>query len=196
MSIYDFAQDVRGNGRQGRLLVDEDFNWLEVPHRRRQTASAGTRRAASVSARRAAGTGAHGTALAEHPAPSPPPLQLEPVAEARRELHRRPHSNALSQSDTLSQLDAPPHAEGLYLDERSGGIAVPAEGRRTIVITGHGAERHLPVPTRRQSSLPIYERSGFKPDRIALWAFLLGLALLLGATTSSHAAVLVQHLAR
>lgn len=88
-------------------------------------------------------------------------------------------------------------AERHDLIEEAYGAMVPAsEGRRTVVITGHGAERHLVHRPRREAGLRPYERSGFKPDRIALWAFLLALALLLGATTSSHAAVLAQHIAR
>ena len=52
--------------------------------------------------------------------------------------------------------------------------------------------RNLPVtrPTLRR-----HERAGFKPDRTAMWAVLLGLLLILVAATSAHAAV-VAHLAR
>ena len=61
-------------------------------------------------------------------------------------------------------------------------------GRRTVHITGRGAERNLPVtrPTLRR-----HEREGFKPDRAAMWAVLLGVLLILVAATSAHAAVLV-----
>jgi len=57
-----------------------------------------------------------------------------------------------------------------------------ANGRRTVQIAGRGAERKLPVarPTRRR-----HERAGFKPDRAALWAVLLGLLLILVAATSA-----------
>jgi hypothetical protein len=60
-------------------------------------------------------------------------------------------------------------------------------GRRTVVIRGHGAERNLPVarPTLRR-----HERPGFKADRAALWAVMLGLLLILVAAASAHAAVL------
>ncbi len=66
-----------------------------------------------------------------------------------------------------------------------------ANGRRTVYITGRGAERGLPVarPTLRR-----HEREGFKPDRAAMWAVMLGLLLILVAATSAHAAV-VAHLA-
>jgi hypothetical protein len=66
-------------------------------------------------------------------------------------------------------------------------------GRRTVHITGRGAERNLPVtrPTLRR-----HEREGFRPDRAAMWAVLLGLLLILVAATSAHAAVLAHQLAR
>jgi hypothetical protein len=64
--------------------------------------------------------------------------------------------------------------------------------RRTIVITGRPAERQLPRRRGWEASLPLHERSGFKPDRVALWAVLLGLILLLVAAASSHAAILVH----
>ena len=87
----------------------------------------------------------------------------------------------------------------------SGGAAGPgaprvadAGGRRTVTITGRGAERYNPRlepgarsrPQRRR-----HERTGFRPDRTALWAVVLGVALLLLATTTSHAAT-GSHVAR
>jgi hypothetical protein len=76
----------------------------------------------------------------------------------------------------------------------SGGVRVVEDGeapvaeggRRTVVIRGHGAERNLPVarPTLRR-----HERPGFRPDRAALWAVMLGLLLILVAATSAHAAI-------
>jgi hypothetical protein len=73
-----------------------------------------------------------------------------------------------------SSYDAQPRYEPEFAYE-----AVPA-GRRTIVITGRGAERY-PVPRRRaEADLSFHERAAFNPDRTAMWAVLLGLALLLG----------------
>jgi hypothetical protein len=62
-----------------------------------------------------------------------------------------------------------------------------ASERRTVTIRGRGAERNLPVarPTLRR-----HERPGFKADRAALWAVMLGLLLILVAATSAHAAIL------
>jgi len=44
-----------------------------------------------------------------------------------------------------------------------------------------------PARRRRPPSLP-HERPGFQPDRVAMWAVLLGVLLVLVAATSSHAA--------
>ncbi len=66
-------------------------------------------------------------------------------------------------------------------------------GRRTVTITGRGAERHVPRSygsARQRPQRRPYERAGFRPDRAALWAVLLCVVLLLVAATSSHAAML------
>jgi hypothetical protein len=73
----------------------------------------------------------------------------------------------------------------------SAGAGVP--GRRTVTIRGQAPERYparradgsrRPRPERR------HERASFRPDRAALWAFLLGVMLILAAVTSAHAATL------
>ncbi len=67
-------------------------------------------------------------------------------------------------------------------------------GRRTITITGRGAERYgSSTYARRRSQRPLHERPGFQPDRFAMWAVLLCILLLLVAATSSHAAMLSPH---
>jgi hypothetical protein len=61
-------------------------------------------------------------------------------------------------------------------------------GRRTVTIRGYGAERNLPWPdhSRRRPARRPYERAGFKPDRVALWAVFLGILLVLVAVLSAH----------
>lgn len=62
--------------------------------------------------------------------------------------------------------------------------------RRTVTITGRGAERNLPWPTdaaRRRSATRLHERAGFRPDRVAMWAVFLGMLLVLVAAMSAHA---------
>ena len=63
-------------------------------------------------------------------------------------------------------------------------------GRRTVTITGRGAERNIPWPSeasRRRAARRVHERAGFRPDRFAMWALFLGLLLVLVAATSAHA---------
>jgi hypothetical protein len=66
--------------------------------------------------------------------------------------------------------------------------AAGVPGRRTVTIRGRGAERNLPLPdsSRRRPPRRPYERAGFKPDRVAMWAVLLGLLLVLVAVASAH----------
>jgi Flp pilus assembly protein TadB len=78
------------------------------------------------------------------------------------------------------------------------GAGVP--GRRTVTITGRGAERRS-VPSRhgrdqRRPYVPRHERDGFRPDRAAGIAVALALLLILVAAASAHAAVLNAHTSR
>jgi hypothetical protein len=81
----------------------------------------------------------------------------------------------------------------------TGGGGIP--GRRTVTIQGRGSERYRPAPgngTRPSSAAPRpsvrpYEKAGFRPDKVAMWAVLLGVLLVVVAATSSHAAVLALH---
>jgi hypothetical protein len=70
------------------------------------------------------------------------------------------------------------------------GAGVP--GRRTVTIRGQGAERYSGryADGSRRRPERRHERAGFRPDRAALWAFLLGVMLILVAVASAHAAIL------
>lgn len=62
----------------------------------------------------------------------------------------------------------------------------PADApRRTVVIHGRGAP--LPPPSRR-AARSVQQRTAARPDRIALWAVLLGLFLVVMAATTADAA--------
>jgi hypothetical protein len=64
-------------------------------------------------------------------------------------------------------------------------------GRRTVTIRGQVADRYAtPRPSSRRRPERRYERSGFRPDRAAMWAVVLGVMLILAAVTSAHAATL------
>jgi hypothetical protein len=62
--------------------------------------------------------------------------------------------------------------------------------RRTVVIRGQVVERYAPRrTTARRPRSSRTERVSSRPDRIALWAVILGILLVLVAATSSHAAM-------
>lgn len=60
-----------------------------------------------------------------------------------------------------------------------GGVA----GRRTVTIRGQAAERYPAAGSRVER---VHERFAFSPDRVAMWAVLLGVLLILVAITSAH----------
>ena len=63
-----------------------------------------------------------------------------------------------------------PHAEGVV----RGGVA----GRRTVKIGGRPAEFHGTAARTRRPPRTVHERLGPRPERIAAWAFALGLLLI------------------
>jgi hypothetical protein len=97
------------------------------------------------------------------------------------------HATAVHAPDSADQGRATNGYASTGAGATPGGRGI--EGRRTVTIRGHGAERNLPVarPTLRR-----HERPGFRPDRAALWAVLLGVLLILVAAASAHAAVVAQ----
>jgi hypothetical protein len=112
----------------------------------------------------------------------------------RMDWSRASDSAARGASKRASERDSERDADIPASWTPPGGIP----GRRTVTIRGQVADRY--VPTRSQTSRRRperrYERSGFRPDRAAMWAFVLGLMLILAAVTSAHAATLhaVAHL--
>jgi hypothetical protein len=95
---------------------------------------------------------------------------------------------------------ADPYREMLHAWARETAQEPPvASGRRTVSITGHGAEGYasrngvLASAAERHRNLPRHERSGFQPDRVAMWAVLLGMMMVLAAAASAHAAVIAHH---
>jgi len=67
---------------------------------------------------------------------------------------------------------------------RSGATIAP-NGRRTVTVTGH-PERGYGVPARRRPAPSLDERLiGSRPDRVAMWAFALGVLLIVIAFLSA-----------
>jgi hypothetical protein len=57
------------------------------------------------------------------------------------------------------------------------------EARRTVVVTG----RPDPEPPRRRRRSATSTRLSARPDRVALWAFILGLFLVFMSVATAHA---------
>ncbi len=119
----------------------------------------------------------------------------------------------MPQAGIAVSRDAPRHELGgdpVVRDVADGAVRTPrgaVPGRRTVTIQGRAGDHYVPPagrdraaasgrhpgaarsrPTRRP-----HERAGFRPDRVAMWAVLLGVLLVLVAATSSHAAILHVH---
>lgn len=177
--------------RRRRDLMGADFSWSEPPPRRgrervhRPKREEELPRSGSGASRSPSAPSADG--LAPYRAPEAPLPTAEPVhdryTDQGHERYSEPGRDGYAKPDHDRYAEPPAPA--------------PSGGRRTIVITGHGAERQARIPARGpsraggyESRLPLYERASFRADRTAMWAVLLCLALLLAAATSSHAAVL------
>jgi hypothetical protein len=118
-------------------------------------------------------------------------LQLRPVAQTPPEgasrllpAERTPTEGA-SQRRPVQRTPAGSASEVRPVERTPAG-GVP--GRRTVTIRGQGAERYVPRSSRSRPPERRYERSGFRPDRAAMWAVLLGMLLIAAAAASAHAA--------
>jgi hypothetical protein len=197
-TFTDWQQD--DNGR--RLLMDEDFSWSEPPARTRRSPPRETVRerrsrtlvlerererdlptadeTAQASPYRHAYEAAEAGYRTEHDA----------AFEAARQRWSDAYSEAVGQveeadavepQEAFDRDDVASYANARVVEDRSGSFDLSNSGRRTVIITGRGDARYVPESRRRRGSeLRFHERSGFNPDRAALWAVLLGVALLIG----------------
>jgi hypothetical protein len=74
---------------------------------------------------------------------------------------------------------------------RAAARAVPTAAR-DVPNAARGVRTSDPI---RRPTLRRHERPGFRPDRVAMWAVVLGLFLVLVAVVSAHAAVSSHELA-
>jgi hypothetical protein len=93
---------------------------------------------------------------------------MERASAPRLREHDEPQSPSSPPNLRLVEPDASPLERG---------------ERRTVIITGN------PGPSPRRRS-PAQVQIAARPDRIALWAFVLGLFLVVVAAATAHAAVL------
>jgi hypothetical protein len=114
-------------------------------------------------------------------------LQWERKIEAaERRPSRLEHADETSESDVESRgiaIAAAPTEDATHdaprRFQRRADADAPVAERRTITITGR------PGPARRRRS--VMESQLAQPDRVALWAFLLGLFLVAVAAGTAHA---------
>ena len=111
------------------------------------------------------------------PVPAPGP-DRRPARAPRTAAARRPAEPTASTAAARATLER----------ERSTRPVGGVPGRRTVTIRGHGAERNLAWPdgSRRRPQRRAYERTGFRPDRVAMWAVMLGILLVIVALASPH----------
>jgi hypothetical protein len=174
-SIFTDWQQVE---KESRLLMNEDFSWSDPPERRRRHITDEPIRARRRSA-----------VVEYEPEPvSDPELSTyesfdEPAFDVEaEEVHgwdqptaTHSHFDEMMEQWNAAYGDSAERAFDLF---DPGAQAADAGARRTVVITGRGDERYVPAPRRRPAAeLRFHERSGFSPDRAALWAVLLGIAL-------------------
>jgi hypothetical protein len=127
----------------------------------------------------------------------------EPFAQERRTTDEWAAGDAPSAEDRRAAADAFASAWGAEqiatAADRSGAEeSTPTDGivrggqagRRTVKIGGRPAEFYGP-PARARQRPPraMHERLGPRPDRVAMWAFALGLLLILIAVATAKAAV-------
>lgn len=114
---------------------------------------------------------------------------LADVAERRASLDRRPAPAVVERRVSEAARPAPVARRGPHPK----GTGVPS--RRTVEIRG----RTVPAPAvprieldRRRPPRRAIERVGPHPDRLALWALLMGLVLILVAVGTADASVLAR----
>ncbi len=104
----------------------------------------------------------------------------QPAARAARQ---RAQQSQMPPSN--HQADARP--AGYPRPERATFPQSPGGTRRTVTIRGRGDERLVPRHSRSRPPARPHYRGGFRPDRVAMWAVMLGVLLVLVAAASSHA---------
>jgi hypothetical protein len=127
----------------------------------------------------------------DEPTAAPPEVLDEEFASREEALRARaehdtvwagdePFADEADEPDEPKDLAAPLAPEGQRLSD--GVVRGGVEGRRTVKIGGRPAEFHS-AP--RRPARAVHERVGPRPDRIAAWAFALGLLLIIIAIATA-----------
>jgi len=112
-------------------------------------------------------------------------LQWERKIEAAERSPSRRELDPEGEGGTVSQLrptEDATHEEPRRFERRAAELLTeqPLAERRTVTITGN------PTPARRRSQ-SVFENQMAQPERLGLWAFLLGLFLMVVAAGTAHA---------
>jgi hypothetical protein len=112
-------------------------------------------------------------------------LQWERKIEAAERSPSRHELEPEGEGGTVSQLrptEDATHEEPRRFERRAAELLTeqPLAERRTVTITGN------PTPARRRSQ-SVFESQMAQPERLGLWAFLLGLFLMVVAAGTAHA---------
>ena len=112
-------------------------------------------------------------------------LQWERKIEAAERSPSRHELEPEGEGGTVSQLrptEDATHEEPRRFERRAAELLTeqPLAERRTVTITGN------PTPARRRSQ-SVLESQIAQPERLGLWAFLLGLFLMIVAAGTAHA---------
>src|SRR5947209_4186056 len=119
-----------------------------------------------------------------------PASEMHPVGSVRASAH--PVGVARTAARAVDSARSGARAASSAGADRPAAPARPAggvPGRRTVTIRGYGADPMRGAGSGRAGRRPprrAYERAGFRPDRMAMWAVLLGVLLVVAAATSSH----------
>jgi hypothetical protein len=113
------------------------------------------------------------------------------AATAQSTIAQAASAEAVQAAEPVPLHAEPPPRRGRFERSTPAPSAAPAEpapelvaDRRTITITGRPTPGH-PAPVRRRRA--VVDAQLAQPDRIALWAFLLGLLLVAVAAGTAHA---------
>jgi hypothetical protein len=187
-TFTDWAQ-LDADDRRRPLLIDEDFSWSEPPSRRRRASVATVEREARVAPRQ---QDEYDDRYADE-APDDRHVYEQRDERASSRGRQQPayredawDSEPINVERELDvawggRLSAPVGAETYEVDpyDFEPSFGDEPSGRRTVVITGRGASSY-PVRRPRSTELAFHERDSFNPDRTAMWAVLMGIALLIG----------------
>ena len=113
-------------------------------------------------------------------------LQWERKIEAAERSPSRHELEPEGEGGTVSQLrptEDATHEEPRRFERRAAELLTeqPLSERRTVTITGN------PTPARTRRSQSVFESQIAQPERLGLWAFLLGLFLMIVAAGTAHA---------